>query len=106
LYTTDEAIRECKRILQTHYGARLKGLVLYGSTARGDADAESDIDLLVLLDSPFDFFAELWSIVEMLYPVQLDSERFISATPAPLPDYETGSIQLYRNAKREGVAVQ
>jgi predicted nucleotidyltransferase len=103
--TVDAAIRECKRILEAYYGARLKGLVLYGSVARGDADGESDIDLLVLLDSPFDFFAELWHVVELLDPAQLESARLISAKPAAFSEYERGTIQLYRNAQREGAAV-
>jgi len=105
MYTTAKAIQECKRILQVHYGARLKGLVLYGSVARGDADAESDIDLLVLLDPPLDYFSELWRIIEVLYPLQLDSERLISAKPVLPDEYEQGRIQLYRNAKREGITV-
>ncbi|MBA2295376.1 MAG: nucleotidyltransferase domain-containing protein [Actinobacteria bacterium] len=36
--------------LRRLYGARLREVVLFGSWARGDADAESDIDLLVVLD--------------------------------------------------------
>ena len=73
--------------------------------ARGDAEAGSDIDLLVLLSSPFDYFAELRKIVDLLYPIQLESDRLISAKPALASDYELGSLSLYRNAKREGVVV-
>ncbi len=40
-----------------------------------------------------------------LYPVQLESDQLISAKPAPLDDFEHGVIELYRNAKREGVLV-
>lgn len=39
----------------------------------------SDIDLLVLLSTPFDYFAELRQIVDLLYPIQLESEQLISA---------------------------
>ena len=97
--------RKCKDALLDHYGARLKGLILYGSAARGEADPASDIDLLVLLSPPLDYFAELRRIVDVLYPVQLESEQLISAKPALASDYEMGSLSLYRNAQREGVAV-
>jgi predicted nucleotidyltransferase len=71
--------------------------------ARDQASPASDIDLLVLLNQPFDYFDELRRIIELLYPIQLDSDQLISAKPAPMDEFERGSIQLYRNAKREGV---
>jgi predicted nucleotidyltransferase len=98
-------LQKCKATLSQYYGARMKGIILYGSAARGDALPTSDIDLLVLLSPPLDYFAELRQIVDLLYPVQLDSEQLISAKPALASDYELGSISLYRNARREGVAV-
>jgi len=102
---TTSIIQKCKNALSQHYGARLKGVILYGSMARGDAEASSDIDLLILLSSPFDYFTELRQIVDLLYPIQLESEQLISAKPALASDYEMGSISLYRNVRREGVAV-
>ena len=98
-------LQKCKETLLKYYGSRLKGIILYGSVARGDAVASSDIDLLVLLSPPLDYFAELRQIVDLLYPIQLESEQLISAKPALASDYEIGSISLYRNAKREGVTV-
>jgi predicted nucleotidyltransferase len=71
--------------------------------ARGQAGIASDIDLLVLLDEPFDYFRELRQIIDLLYPIQLDTDQLISAKPAAAAEFEAGSIQLYRNAKREGV---
>ena len=98
-------INKCKIVLQKHYKERFKGLVLYGSRARDQADISSDIDMLVLLTQPFDFFQELRTISELLYPVQLESEKLISVKPVLEKDYEDGKLQLYRNAKRDGVAV-
>jgi predicted nucleotidyltransferase len=77
-----EILDRCKQILSAHYGSALEGVLIYGSVARGEAETGSDIDLLILLNEPFDYFQELWQIVNLLYPVQ-----------------------LYRNAKREGVLV-
>ncbi|NOX63573.1 MAG: nucleotidyltransferase domain-containing protein [Chloroflexi bacterium] len=94
--------RSCQRVLAKHYGHRLKGVVLYGSAAQNKMDEESDIDLLVLLRKPFDYFAELRRIIDLLYPVQLESDRLISAKPAAIDEFEAGAIQLYRNAKMDG----
>ena len=95
----------CQEALERHYGARLAKLVLYGSSARGTAKKESDLDLLVLLRGDFDYFVELRTVVDLLYPVQLESDRLISARPAAITDFEAGSVQLYRNAAREGQIV-
>lgn len=96
---------KCKKTLAQTYGTRLKGVILYGSMARKEATPISDIDLLVLLAPPLDYFAELWNIVDVLYPLQLESNHLISAKPVLVSDYENGTLSLYRNAKREGIAV-
>ena len=101
--TAGEIAQRCKSVLKGHYGPQFKGLVLYGSVARHQASSLSDIDLLVLLSRPFDYFHELRRIIDLLYPIQLKSERLISAKPSALDEFEYGGIQLYRNAKREGL---
>ena len=97
-------LKKCKHILSDYYGDKFQGLILYGSMARGQTDNFSDIDLLVLLNPPFDYFQELRKIVEILYPVQLESENLISAKPAAKEEFDSGKILLYRLAKREGLA--
>lgn len=97
-----EIIKKCKKILQEQYGPQFQGLILYGSAARGHDDPSSDIDLLVLIKKPFNYFQELRRITDMLYPLQLDCDQLISAKPAAIDEYEHGTIQLYRNAKQEG----
>jgi predicted nucleotidyltransferase len=103
--TTDQIIQQCKEALTKQYGRRRKGVILYGSTARGQSAPDSDIDLLVLLETPFDYFTELRRLVDVLYPLQLESEQLISAKPVLVIDFEVGTVSLYRNARREGVAV-
>ncbi len=102
MLSTSIISQKCKSVLQDYYLSRFQGLVLYGSVARQEDSLSSDIDLLVLLSKPFDYVKELRQIVDLLYAVQLESERLISAKPAAVDDFERGSIQLYRNVKQEG----
>ena len=103
--TATEVLNRCKLALMDYYGARFRGLVLFGSVARNQATSASDIDLLVLLSQPVDYFRELRQVIDLLYPIQLESDQLISAKPAAQDDFERGAIQLYRNANREGVFV-
>lgn len=96
---------QCRAILEQFYGTQLKRIILFGSSARQEADSESDIDLLVVLEKPFDYFKELRRIVDLLYPIQLESARLISALPAASDEYERGIRQLYRNIQRDGVTL-
>jgi predicted nucleotidyltransferase len=101
----NSVLTRCKAALTSHYGPRFRGLVVFGSSARGQATAGSDLDMLVLMAEPFDYVRELREIIDLLYPIQLDCEQLISAKPASQQDFESGTVQLYRNAKREGVLV-
>jgi predicted nucleotidyltransferase len=92
-----------KRSLQVAFGARLCGLVLYGSHARGDAAEDSDLDLLVLLKTPLRLGDDLERTVAALYPLQLECPRPIHALPVDADAFEAGEFGLYRSAKREGV---
>ncbi len=100
----NQIVKKCKNVLKNHYGVKFQGAILYGSMVRKTADASSDIDILVLLNKPFDYFQELRKITDLLYPIQLESEQLISAKPVGVDEFENGQIQLYRNAKSEGIA--
>ena len=99
----DELITQIKSVLSDALGDRLRGVVLYGSEARGDAEPESDIDLLVLLAGPPGEPADSWACINALYPLVLELGRPIHAEPVEAATYEAGEYPLYRNASREGV---
>jgi len=102
---SDPTLQQCQALLQQLYGSRLKGVVLYGSCARGTEATESDIDLMVLLEGPVDAGREIRRIWEVLYPLQLESARLLSVVPVDAVLYDQGSYALYRQAKAEGVVL-
>lgn len=105
MHHDDPTLQQCRVVLQTLYGKRLKGVVLYGSCARGTEETESDIDLMVLLDGPVDFAQEIRRIWAVLYPIQLESDRLLSVVPVDVALYDRGEYALYRQAKAEGMAL-
>lgn len=92
-----------KTRLQDVYGDRLRGVVLYGSEARGEATLESDIDILVLLTGPVALGKELRTIINALYPLQLEMDRVLEAFPVDEADYLRGEYAWYREAQKEGI---
>ena len=103
MHHDNATLQKCRVLLQALYGARLHGVVLYGSCARGTEESESDIDLMVLLEGPVDGAQEIRRIWEVLYPLQLESERLLSVVPVDVALYHRGAYALYRQAKAEGV---
>lgn len=53
--------------LAEFYGERLREVLIFGSRARGDHTAESDLDLLVVLADPVQPWTELRSMREVLW---------------------------------------
>ena len=101
--TREELLGQIKRRLAAGYGDRLRGVVLYGSEARGDAQPDSDIDVLVLLDGPAASWADIKAAADALYPLMLQIGRTIDAMPVDVRRYEEGAAPLYVDARREGI---
>jgi len=64
------------KCIRSRFPGRIRAVALFGSKARGDADAESDIDLFVLVDAETsEFRSELWRIAS---DVSLDHSVVLS----------------------------
>jgi len=97
-----EIRREIRSRLEAAFLDRLQGVLLYGSSARGEEHRESDLDLMVLLKEPVLLGKDLETIVDALYPVQLAIDAPIHAMPVSARTFEAGEFGIYRNARREG----
>jgi len=98
-------IEEAKKYLIKIYGKRLKGIILYGSYARGDATNGSDIDLILLLEEMIDPVYEIDNISSEIHQLELKFNKLISIIPFDSNQYEKRRLPLILNAKKEGIII-
>ena len=100
-----ELLAECKAaIRQAAPGA---SVILYGSRARGDAQDESDYDLLVLVDRDVDMELER-AVVDRLVPLEGRAGKAISVLVYNRAQWDSPlyrAMPLHKNVTREGVAL-
>lgn len=106
---TDEWMDIYQRLvdrLKSVYGDDLRAVILYGSVARGTADRDSDIDIMVLVDiSP----ERLKKYAEQLDEVSADFAlgylKVFSVIDVSYQEYEEWKTvsPFYQNVFREGV---
>lgn len=101
----EEILKKAKAALQKIYGKRLKGVILYGSYARGEAVEGSDLDLIVLLDNMENPIEELEKCSKQIHQLDLAYDTLISMIPFDLNQYNTRKLPIIMNAKKEGITI-
>jgi uncharacterized protein len=99
----NEIIREFKERLRDRIGPCR--LVLFGSRARGDADPDSDMDILVELDQPVDDHIRS-RISECAWEACFAKGIYLSALPVYRQEWENGveSVSMLAgNVRRDGL---
>jgi len=98
-------LMEVKDALVKIYGDRLKGIILYGYYARGDADEGSDIDIIIILEEMEDFIKELERCSENIHEIDLEYDTLISIIPMDTYQYYKLKTPLILNIKKEGITL-
>ncbi|MHC4874643.1 MAG: nucleotidyltransferase domain-containing protein [Planctomycetota bacterium] len=96
-------LKEIKNCLDTVYGKRLKGVILYGSFARNEESEHSDIDVMVLLDKIESLSIEARKSIKALYPLTLKYEHPVQPKIACEESYNQAIFPLYKTIHEEGI---
>jgi len=87
------------------YGPRLKGLVLYGSHARGEATEDSDLDVLFILDDFESPVAEINRTSALASEVSLEHDLTVCLLPVRHHAWQSHDSVFLTVAREEGVLV-
>lgn len=94
--------------IRESFGDRLKEVILYGSYARGDYEADSDVDVAIILDIPQGaetaYHDKLIDIVDDI-DTKYDYEVLLSPILIRYATYEEWKevLPFYKNVAHEGV---
>lgn len=97
------ALDQLKRALLEVYGPRLRGVYLYGSYARDQADKESDVDILITLDGPVQAGLEISRINTLVSSICLQRDLLISTFPVSVESWENGRSPFLMCVRKEAV---
>ncbi|HEY7301881.1 MAG TPA: nucleotidyltransferase domain-containing protein [Xanthobacteraceae bacterium] len=99
------AIEAAARLLRERFAAL--EVVLFGSRARGEGDAESDLDLLVLTARPLDW-RERQALIDALFEIELTYDVVLSPLIVMRDAWQHGpysALPIHAEVERDGVAV-
>lgn len=100
----EQYIAEIKKI----YGTHLRKIIFYGSYARGDFKADSDIDIMILLDmSDMDLKVYSQQLSYMTFDFNLDNDLDIKPIAKSEEHFKKWIVNypFYANINKEGVVL-
>ena len=99
-------IREIADLTNRIFPNEKPDIILFGSYARGDAQEDSDIDLMILISAPRNVISEhSWEIGEAAADLLLKYDVVISPIVENREYFDKNAdvLPFYRNIVREGV---
>jgi hypothetical protein len=91
--------------LRRLYRDRLRGVLMVGGWARGDAHPESELELLVVLDSVQNRWEERRRMDRVMWRHSMRNDTVIVCSAVTESDLQRGGTPLLTRAKAEGVRI-
>ena len=98
-------VKDLSDRLHAIYGPRLARMMLYGSQARGDADPQSDVDVLVVLRGEVKPCEEIARTAEDVAAVSLQHNAVVACTFLSEEEFRSRNTPFLLNVRREGIPV-
>jgi predicted nucleotidyltransferase len=96
-------LSELEAGLKVVYAGRLKGVYLFGSYARGEADSESDADVLVVLHRIEGYSAEVERTGHLISELSLKYGISVSRTFVSEQKWLGGESPFLNNVREEAI---
>jgi predicted nucleotidyltransferase len=104
--TREQALEIAAKVREklTHiYGKRLRGVYLYGSAARDQLTADSDIDIAIVLQNLNNRYAELKRTSKIGSDLTLEMSTLVMFLFVDETDFRNGRFSIHRAIKEEGI---
>ena len=98
-------LKEFKIALKKIYADNMKQTILFGSYARGNFHAESDIDLLVVLENMENPYTEIDKISDIKFEFIIKYNIVITCLFSDTKKIELHTEPVYYNIEKEGVII-
>ena len=94
----DEAVERCSKVLP------IKDAYLYGSYARGDNRADSDVDIMLITSLPEkEISSRSWQVSEIVGDMCIDHDVTVSVSVRSHERFRQQALPYYQNIAAEGI---
>lgn len=98
-------LSEARQGLEHLYEDRLEGVYLFGSRARGEAQPDSDVDILIVLDEVGHYYGELEHTAELVSNLSLRYDVSISRIFLPASEWRKGEGPFVLTVRQDAIAL-